>query len=258
MTPLNRVSVRLAATAVALSANLVVYAADSQQEKTQKQKVGGKAALLADHFGKSSNPHIRPYAYLLSGSVWPSRKVFVCWDNPSPQFSGEMEIVRTAVADSWEKFSALTFVGWKKCATVNEGIRITISDEGPYTRGLGKNLQVGKGTAAGGMVLNFTFKNWSSSCQAQDRKSMCIRSIAMHEFGHAIGFAHEQNRPDKPGECLQPAQGTNGDILLTPYDPESIMNYCFNTYTKNVGLSKLDISAVRQVYGSEDDKLALK
>jgi hypothetical protein len=87
---------------------------------------------------------------------------------------------------------------------------------------------------------------------------MCIKSIAMHEFGHAIGFSHEQNRPDRKGECALKAQGPNGDKLLTPYDPESIMNYCFDMYQTGVTLSKLDISAVRQLYGTEDDKLAVQ
>lgn len=228
------------------------------QQPPAKAPTAKTTGPLAAHLSQSANPHVYPYAYLLSTSVWSTRKIFVCWDNPDPTFAAEMKLVQDAVTESWEKYSALTFVGWGKCAAVNAGIRITISDEGPYTRGLGKNLQTGKGTQSGGMVLNFVFNNWSPSCQAAAMRTMCIRSIAMHEFGHAIGFAHEQNRPDKPGECLKPSQGQDGDKLLTPYDKESIMNYCFDIYQTGIGLSKLDVSAVRQIYGSEDDKLAMK
>ena len=218
-----------------------------------------KVDPLVAHWQQSENPHIRPFAYVLSSAVWPSRKVFVCWDNPQPEFEAEMALVKKSVEETWERYSGLRFAGWKKCAPLNEGIRITIQDTGPHTRGLGRQLQVdgakGKGQEPSGMVLNFTFSNWGQSlCQAPSMRNFCIRSIAIHEFGHAIGFAHEHNRPDTPGECTQKPQGGDGDRMLTPYDRESVMNYCFNIYNKDLVLSKLDISAVRQVYGSDDDK----
>lgn len=76
-----------------------------------------------------------------------------------------------------------------------------------------------------------------------------IRAIAVHEFGHAIGFTHEQNRADAPGECQLLAQGTNPDTLLTPYDPTSVMNYCNKRWNNEGFLSALDISAAQALYG---------
>jgi hypothetical protein len=104
------------------------------------------------------------------------------------------------------------------------------------------------------MVLNFTFKTWSMVCaSSESQRQSCIQSIGVHEFGHAIGFAHEQNRPDTPGECAmkQKPQGQSGDTLLTPFDPQSVMNYCNPVYNNNGVLSAGDISAVVQVYGSK-------
>ena len=49
--------------------------------------------------------------------------------------------------------------------------------------------------------------------------------------------------------CQQLKQGTTGDLLLTPYDPRSVMNYCNPTNNNDGMLSALDIAAVQEVYG---------
>jgi hypothetical protein len=83
----------------------------------------------------------------------------------------------------------------------------------------------------------------------KEQRRDCIYSIAVHEFGHAIGYAHEQNRFDAPGECQLLRQGTDGDLLLTPYDPQSVMNYCNRLYNNNGQLSENDRRALAAVYG---------
>jgi hypothetical protein len=101
------------------------------------------------------------------------------------------------------------------------------------------------------MVLNFTFANWSSLCTrgGKAQRLACIRKIAIHEFGHALGFAHEQNRGDAPQFCKGERQGTDGDYPITVYDPSSIMNYCNPKWNNDGFLSKLDRSTARYLYG---------
>lgn len=194
-------------------------------------------------FSASPNPHIRLFANVLKDAVWRNPRVFVCWENLTTSYSQQAAWVREAIGSTWERESAVRFAGWQSCATENAGIRVRVEDVGPHTKGLGAYLD----RRRDGMVLNFAFKNWSPTCLGM--KESCIRSIAVHEFGHALGFAHEQNRFDAPGECQAIRQGQQGDLLLTPYDLQSVMNYCNSRYNNGGVLSALDIAAVRELYG---------
>ena len=76
----------------------------------------------------------------------------------------------------------------------------------------------------------------------------CIESIAIHEFGHALGIAHEQNRPDTDRSlCTDAPQGTNGDVIIGPFDNSSIMNYCFGSSYNNA-LSATDRATIQSMY----------
>jgi hypothetical protein len=198
---------------------------------------------------------INDKAYPLMSAKWPFNVAFVCWENPEDADPVHIALVRQAVADTWEKYSSLEFIGWNKCAQDFKGVRIAVMDdagEGAHVKFLGKYLAYDSDgnprVVKNGMVLNFTFNNWNSGCQ--NKVDYCIRTIAVHEFGHAIGFAHEQNRPDTPDECTRAPQGTSGDTLLTPWDQHSVMNYCNETYNNDGELSALDVKAVAYVYGA--------
>jgi hypothetical protein len=189
--------------------------------------------------------------YISMASVWKQPAVIpVCWESTAAK-GVERDWVKQSVTAAWQGHSKLKFIGWGDCAPTASGVRITVRDvsanDGPHTIGLGTALN----GQPDGMVLNFTFNTWSQPCKATAaEREMCIRAIAVHEFGHAIGFAHEQNRPDTPGECNQPAQGPNGDVMLTPWDPQSVMNYCNKVYNNHGVLSAGDIYSVQKIYGA--------
>jgi len=204
------------------------------------------------------------YGFPLRSAVWlfpkNSRKVmFVCWENAKSEYQMAMGWVREAVERSWATHSSLIFQGWDKtCTASSAGIRIKIGDEAsrdgrdyePHTKGLGRELD----GMPNGMVLNFTYKKWDPDCPKTPGFGMkiCIQAVAVHEFGHALGFAHEHNRHDRPGECKEEPQGVDGDVqMFTPFDPHSVMNYCNASYNNMGVLSPCDIKSVEKLYCSK-------
>jgi len=71
-------------------------------------------------------------------------------------------------------------------ATTRRAFAFEISDEEPHTKALGYYLD----RYPSGLVLNFQFTNWSRDCM--EKRDFCIYAVAAHEFGHVLGFTHEQ------------------------------------------------------------------
>jgi hypothetical protein len=234
-----------------LAASLERSVAAAGSERAQTEQRIAKEALNAGDVRTAG----RALSSVVSTLVWNwsapgQRVVFVCWEATTESFVKEKERVRSAIAASWQAASALRFHGWATCHEHFAGIRIRIADEAPHTKGTGRELYGLKD----GMVLNFAFKQWTSSqCgEPQSQREHCIRAFAVHQFGHALGFVREDAKPDAPADCRAMASGFSSGptgVLAGPYDPHSVMNTCNPVFLNNGVLSDQDKRAVGLLYG---------
>ncbi|HEV7606269.1 MAG TPA: hypothetical protein VGO61_02985 [Steroidobacteraceae bacterium] len=179
----------------------------------------------------------------------PNNTIPVCWATPG--FAREKGIVQRAVRDTWEYYADVNFAGWGDCPASGDApqVRIAIQNQGIANAGAGGSAQ--RGTLAlskpgGPANVNFSF-NPDGSANAQR-----VEYIGVHEMGHVLGFVHEMdlpgNPPEAPAHCYTIGIDPKADSI-TPYDRDSIMNYCNVDGNGQGRLTDIDILGVRSVYG---------
>lgn len=193
------------------------------------------------------------YAFPLRSKMWPTNKISVCWDNPDPSNATERKWVQEAIRDTWEKHSSVRFTDWIDASKLDADVHIYINDEDPQTILLGKQIK----NKARAVILNFTFRNFACP-NSNHTREFCIKAIAVHEFGHILGFAHEQNKLECAfTNCREGKQGEDGDWHMSQCDEESIMNYCNPNWNNNGYLSKGDIKALQHFYKKPGNQAGL-
>ena len=222
---------------------IICFASSVACDRTEHKPLAEQEGMV--HLGEEKG-------WVRRSSIWRNPVVPVCWELTPREQERERAWVQDAVEGSWDANSRVDFTGWGACephTSESRGIRITVVDSGASTAGLGEVIS----GLRNGMRLNFHYLTWNEWCTRNEViRESCIRANAVHEFGHALSFAHEHNRHDRPDSCRALRQGSDGDIILTPWDPNSVMNYCNERRMREGGiLSSGDILSVRQVYGTD-------
>jgi hypothetical protein len=177
----------------------------------------------------------------------------VCWEpktfDVSSQ-SSERTWIEDAARRNWNRFARINLVGsggastWQRCTTNAPGVHAFFSPGvcGGFS-GIGRPLN--------GVTDGTRLTDCEAPCQpaAGVTQEQCVRRVGMHEFGHVVGFFHEEERPNEGlPDCNGTPQTIPGGQKYGAYNDASFMAECTSTLTA-VDQTPGDIAGIQRAYG---------
>ncbi len=188
--------------------------------------------------------------WLATGAVlWPGGQVNTCFTSSVSVVDRTM--IRNLVEDNWEREANINFYGWGSCPTLNSSTTnlVAVSIDGSLGAGvLGRSARCQDGTLGTcvgneGKAPSGDFNRVQLLSRSAQGGDAVFRHTVLHEFGHVLGFQHE----DDTG-CVQ---RTSGAVCLDtgPDLSQSVMTIAGCSATPHETLSNWDVLGARRAYG---------
>lgn len=136
----------------------------------------------------------------------------------------------------YKKLKSIVHSDFARSGPLNNNIEV-IGAGHPHTVTAGSYME----NRQAGLVLNRSFKNsfpgfdeLYNDYTPKGQFNLSV-SVALHEFGHALGYDHEDKHPDR--QCQEFAEPLGRDNIVGPYNPFSFMSRCYyRNYNHNLGI----------------------